>query len=1078
MHRQFLFICLFLGLIPCLFGQKIDMEHLEGLSMRNVGPAGMSGRVTAIDVDLRNPERIYVGTASGGVWLSEDGGITWAPIFDGQPILSIGSVKINQANPAEIWVGTGEGNPRNSHNSGAGIYKSRDGGKTWKLMGLERTKVIHRIAISTLDSEVVYAGGTGSAWGPTKDRGVYKTDDGGKTWEQVLFVNERTGVADMVMDPSNPNKFLVAMWEHGRTPWDFTSGGPGSGLYLTYDGGENWKKLTHKEGMPKGELGRIGMAIAPSKPNIIYALIEAKKNGLYKSTDGGESWNLVSTKNIGNRPFYYSELYVDPSNENRIWNLWSYVSKSEDGGKTFRTILDYGKGVHPDHHAFWIHPNDPKYLIDGNDGGVNISRDGGKNWRFVTNLPVGQFYHVNIDMDYPYNIYGGMQDNGSWIGPAYVLKNGGIRNADWREVYFGDGFDIMPRQDDNRYGWAMSQGGNLSYYDKETGYNQLVKPVHPEGVRLRFNWNAALAQDPFSDCGIYYGSQFVHKSLDCGKSWEIISPDLTTNDTAKQNQAASGGLTIDATQAENHTTILAIAPSPFDKDVLWVSTDDGRLQLTRDGGKHWTDLSNALPGCPAGSYMPQVEVSPHKEEEAFVIVNNYRRNDWRPYLYHTTDYGDSWVSLVSPEQVHGHTLAIVQDLEEPNLLFLGTDRGLYVSLDKGRQWNKWSDKSYPSVSTRDLKIHPREHDLVIGTFGRAFWVLDDIRPLRAIARSAGKVLDKTLATFDSPDAYLASYRSVDGIRFTADAEFLGKNRRRGAKFTVWLRPEAKKMGQENPGEKNRKKKKQNAEAIDTGERIAHEANKKEKSDKKKLQVYVLNSGDTIRNFSRKLKPGMNELSWDLRKDGVRFPSRNEVKKDADPPSGIQVLPGEYKLVMTYGAEKDSTIIQVLPDPRIPISKLDIAAHREAMDKYEGLVAQAATAFVQLNQVKKTMKLVESASVNLPDSTRKKIKERGKEIHESVDDLMEIYMLPENTKGILGATPNLNRTLYRARSYLNSSLGKPGDNAMTAFRLAKDEVSKAVGEINAFLQEDWQSYREEMEAIEMPLFKNLKQVDVR
>ena len=387
-----------------IFAQKIDLKQLEGMRMRNIGPAGMSGRVTAIDVVLSNPDVIYIGTASGGVWKSESGGITWKPIFDKQPLQAIGSLTINQNNPSEIWVGTGEGNPRNSANSGEGIYKSIDGGRTWKLMGLEATRSIHRIIIHRDNPNVVYAGATGPTWGADEARGVYRTKDGGQTWEKILYINEETGVGDMVVDPANPNKLIVAMWEHGRKPWTFNSGGPGSGLHVTYDGGDSWERRTSKDGLPKGDLGRIGLAIAPSKTNIVYALVEAKVNALYKSTDGGHKWSKVSDKNIGNRPFYYADIFVDPKNENRLFNLYSYISRSEDAGKSFSGI---GGGVHPDHHAFWIHPDHPNYIIEGNDGGLNISRDGGNTWRFVENLPLAQFYHINYDMDIPYHIAGG-----------------------------------------------------------------------------------------------------------------------------------------------------------------------------------------------------------------------------------------------------------------------------------------------------------------------------------------------------------------------------------------------------------------------------------------------------------------------------------------------------------------------------------------------------------------------------------------------------------------------------------------------------------------------------------------------
>ena len=664
------------------------------------------------------------------------------------------------------------------------------------------------------------------------------------------------------------------MWEHKRTPWDFNSGGEGSGMYITYDGGDNWKKLTTKEGMPKGILGRIGLSFAPSKPNIVYALIEAKENGLYKSTDGGENWSLVSKKNIGGRPFYYSDIFVDPHNENRIFNLHTYITLTEDGGKTFRQIADYGNNVHPDHHAFWISPDDPSFLINGNDGGANISRDGGMTWEFIENIPVGQFYHVGIDNDFPYNVYGGMQDNGSWGGPAYVLKNGGIRNNDWQELMFGDGFDVSPWPKDSRYGYAMSQGGNVGFYDRETGRVQFAKPTDADHKKLRFNWNAPIAQDPYSDCGVYYGSQYVHYSKDCGLSWDIISPDLTTNDTTKQKQHISGGLTIDATNAENHTTLLAIAPSPVDNKVIWASSDDGLLHITIDGGENWKKVSGGLLGLPAGSWIPQIEVSSTNAGEAFVVANNVRRNDVTPYAYHTTNYGVSWRRIADSNKVSHFVCSIVQDKKEPNLMFLGTDGGLFVSFDKGMKWKHW-DKGFPNVQIRDMKIHPREGDLVIGTFGRAFWILDDINPLRKMA-AVKNILDSSFVAFDTPDAYHVSYRSVDGIRFHAQGDFVGENRSmRSARMTLWVKP--------TPDDAKKEKKKKDV----------------------KIMV-VEESGDTIRTIKRKIGEGMNKVSWGLDRDGIRYPSRRDPKPDADLPGGLD----ECLVHIKYFSS--TRIIKILP----------------------------------------------------------------------------------------------------------------------------------------------------------------------
>ncbi|MGB5238678.1 MAG: hypothetical protein WBN59_13685, partial [Flavobacteriaceae bacterium] len=697
----------------------------------------MSGRVTTIDVVHNNQDIIYAGTASGGLWKSESGGIRWEPIFDKENTASIGAVAIQQSNPSVIWVGTGEGNPRNSLNGGYGIYRSLDKGKNWQLMGLEKTRHIHRILIDPTDPNTIYVGAIGSPWGAHPERGVYKSEDGGISWVRILHSNNLSGVADLVMDPGNPNKLIAALWEHKRDPWFFKSGGKGSGLYITYDSGENWKKLGEDDGLPKGELGRIGLAIAANKPNIVYALIESKKNALYRSEDGGQKWTKVNDQSsIGNRPFYYSDLYVDPENENRIYSVFTYVNVSEDGGRTFEQLMPAYRvtnGVHPDHHAWWIHPENGRFMIDGNDGGLNITRDGGKSWRFIGNLPVAQFYHINVDQEYPYNVYGGMQDNGSWRGPAYVWREQGIRNSYWQEITFGDGFDVIPDLDNSRFGYSMSQQGFVSRYDWQTGNNYLVRPTPPDAsTELRFNWNAGIGQDPFDRETIYFGSQFVHKSTDKGLTWSIISPDLTTNDPAKQKQHESGGLTLDATGAENYCTILVIEPSKLEKDMLWAGTDDGRVHITSNGGQNWTEVSGNIKGMPLGSWIAQIRASDKNKGEALLIANDYRRFNYIPYAFRTRDYGKTWTRIVDEKDVKGYTLSIVEDPISEKLLFLGTDDGLYFSLDGAKRWQKWNE-GFPTVSTKDLVIHPREEDLVIGTFGRAAWVLDDIRPLRAIA---------------------------------------------------------------------------------------------------------------------------------------------------------------------------------------------------------------------------------------------------------------------------------------------------------------------------------------------------------
>ncbi|MEP5103478.1 MAG: hypothetical protein ABJQ84_02615, partial [Ekhidna sp.] len=869
------------------YGQKLDMKALKNMAPRSIGPAGMSGRVTAIDVVTDEPDIMYVGSASGGVWKSTSGGIDWEPIFNDQTTASIGAVAIQQSNPSVVWVGTGEGNPRNSLNGGDGIYRTLDGGKTWKKMGLEKTRHIHRIIVHPNDPNTIYVGAIGSPWGEHEERGVYKTTDGGKKWDRILFTNIRSGAAELIMDPSNPNKLIAAMWEHKRDPWFFKSGGPGSGLYVTHDGGETWEQRTDEDGLPKGELGRIGLAIAPSRPNVVYALIESKKNALYRSDDGGFKWRKINdNSDIGNRPFYYHEIYVDPINENRVYSIFTYVNVSVDGGKSFSQLMGaYGvdNGVHPDHHAWYIHPKDPNFMMDGNDGGLNITRDRGETWRFVENLPVGQFYHINVDNETPYNVYGGMQDNGSWAGPAYVWKAQGIRNHYWQEISFGDGFDVLPDPTDSRYGISTSQQGFASIYDRKTGYNETVRPTYPDGdVELRFNWNVGMARDAQNPSVVYFGSQFVHKSTDGGQNWEIISPDLTTNDPEKQKQGESGGLTMDATGAENYCTVIVIEPSPINSDLIWVGTDDGNVQISKNGGDSWSNVGGNLPGLPRGTWITQIKASNKNEGEALLVANDYRRFNYEPYAYRTKDYGQTWERIVDGNDAVSYALSIVEDPEESRLMFLGTDDGLYVSIDRGGNWTKWTE-GFPTTNAYDLVIHPEEHDLVIGTFGRAIWVMDDIRPLREIAKNGKSTLDKKLKVYSPPAAYVASNQQPKGSRFGGDALFNGENRPYGAMLSYSInRPEEKK--EEMVEEKKGKKKKKSDEPKE-------EEKNEEKVSYDSLIVEILKGDEVIRTLKSKApkENGLHRTFWYMDEKGSNFMSRRDRRGNREP-GGVTVLP--------------------------------------------------------------------------------------------------------------------------------------------------------------------------------------------
>ena len=1050
----------FIGFTLQIESQEFTTKWLEEIGPRSIGPGGMSGRITAIDVVLSDTDIMYAGTASGGLWKSSSAGITWKPIFDNQITASIGAVAIQQSNPDVIWVGTGEGNPRNSLNGGYGVFKSIDGGKSWKSMGLEKTRHIERVLIDPSNPNVVYVGAIGSPWGEHAERGVYKTTNGGKSWRKILFVNNKTGIGDLVMDPENPNKLIAAMWEHKRDPWFFKSGGPGSGLYISYDGGENWSKRTEKDGLPKGELGRIGIAIAKNKTNIVYALIESKKNALYKSEDGGFKWKKINDKrDIGNRPFYYSDIEVDPENENRVYSIFTYVNVSQDGGKNFSQLMPaYGvdNGVHPDHHAWWIHPEDGSFMIDGNDGGLNITRDGGKTWRFVGNIPVAQFYHISVDNEFPYNVYGGMQDNGSWRGPSYVWKTQGIRNSYWQEIAFGDGFDVVPDLDDSRYGYAMSQQGYVSRYDWITGNNYIVRPTHVDPkINLRFNWNAAIGQDPFDNSTVYFGSQFVHKSTDKGLTWNTISPDLTTNDPEKQKQSESGGLTLDATGAENHCTLLVIEPSPIEKDMLWVASDDGRVHFTTDGGINWTDVSKNIKGLPKGSWITQIKASNKNKGEALLVANDYRRFNYTPYAYRTKNYGKNWERIVDENDVKNFTYSIVEDPVNSNLLFLGTDDGLYISINAGKKWEKFESKIFPTVPVKDLIIHPRENDLIIGTFGRAAWVLDDIRPLRKIASSLEIINDKSITLFEPPTAYLASYQQPTGSRFGADALYQGENRKSGAMISYYFNPKKNDI-------------KENKNDVDK--------TKKTKKDSLVLNIY---NGDKLIRTLKKVPPtkkGIFRWYWNMDEKGKSRPSRN-LRSSSREPSGVKVIPGEYKIVLSYKNEKSEEKISVESDPRLVIDIDNLKSVYNESKVLENYMSKAYDAVKQLIESKKVLNEYLKLLKNNKSDDIKSLNNEIKEDIKKIDTIVALFLGKEDKRqGIVRNPESTVMTRLRtASTYVGSRKSGMTSTEKNLIEHAKNELKEALLKTNNYFSNNWPLIKEKISSKNVSQFKEINMI---
>lgn len=1056
----FLWVRLFLLSVICVFvfkttyAQKIDLDLFKNMKPRNIGPAGMSGRVTAIDVNMKNNDMIYIGTASGGVWKSETGGITWQSIFDSQKVASIGALKVDKQNPDIIWAGTGEGNPRNSQTMGAGIYKSIDGGRTWKLMGLEKTYTIHRIHIHPKNSDIVYVAAMGSAWGDNPQRGVFKTTDGGNTWKKVLYVNERTGCADMIIDPQNPNKLFAAMWEYHRDPWFFTSGGKGSGLYMTLDGGKTWKKCT--KGLPNGEIGRIGLAVSPANPKRVYALVEAKKNGMYRSDDGGFSWTKTASANIGDRPFYYAELYPDPVDQNTLFNIFSTVSISIDGGKNFEQLV--GWDVHPDHHAFWVNPNNPNHLLDGNDGGLNVSYDKGKTWRFISNLPLAQYYHINVDNQLPYNIYGGMQDNGSWVGPAYRWNSGGIRNADWQELFFGDGFDVIPDQSNPRYCYAMSQGGNVAHVDIKTGNTKSIKPIHPQGKELRFNWNAAIAHSPLNKTTIYFGSQYVHKSTNRGRSWEIISPDLTTNNPERQKQDQSGGLTFDVTNAENYTTITAIAPSPHNELVIWAGTDDGNLQLTKDGGKTWENVMPNVNEAPKDAWVAQIKASEHKQGEAFLVIDNHRLNDWTPYVFHTKDFGKSWTRLADENKVWGFALSIVQDPEVPQLLFLGTEFGLYVSIDYGDTWTKW-ENNYPTVSTMDLAIQKREKDLVIGTFGRSAYVIDDIEPLREMAKNIQSLLTKPVTVFNPPVAYMANYGRPTGERFGAHTMFEGKNRRQGAMISYFANIDS--QNEKNTDDKGKRKRKNETQDV-------NKENNKNKKDSVAIEI-ADKTGKVVREIKIVPDTGLNRIYWRYDSEALRLPGQKKRKNRG---GGFPVFPEDYIVKLTYKNTTDSTILTVKPDPRIEYKPMDAIKRKNALKGFIDKVSELTELNDSLNDAENSTKLVMKLIPEDADSSFKKLKDAAKAIKDSISAINESYYPSKQKKGITDKSNTIRSKLMKAYYYVGYDSGEFTETQELIIKQANTHINAYIQRIKSFFENDWKKFRELSKEYELNPFHSI------
>jgi len=989
---------------------KFDSDTISGLGARNIGSATMSGRVSALAAVRENGRlTVYVGSASGGVWKSINGGTTFKPVFDKESALSIGAVAIDPQSPKTLWVGTGEAWTRNSTSLGTGIYKSTDGGDSWTNMGLQNSERIAKILIDPHDSNTVYACVPGKLWSDSDDRGLYKTADGGKTWSKILKgPNPSTGCSMISMSPQDSKTLFAGMWDFRRKGWTFRSGGDtptspsGSGFFQTTDGGATWKDLDEKsaQGLPPKPWGRIAVTIAPPNPNVVYALIESTRSALFRSADGGKTWEERDRSNFMVwRPFYFANLIVDPKDENKVYKPDGTLILSEDGGRSFSPI---GGGAHGDFHDVWVDPQNTNYVITGDDGGIWYSYDGANNWWKGNNLPISQFYHVSVDDADPYHVFGGLQDNSVWVGDSQYP--GGITNSRWENLLGGDGFWAFPDPADSNYAYVESQGGEIARVNRVTLEARLIKPQPNYGEgKLRFNWNTPIHMSPNEKGTIYIGSQFLFRSRDHGQTWDRISPDLTTNDPEKQKQEESGGVTVDNSDAETHTTIYSISESPRDAQTIWAGTDDGNLQLTRDGGKTWNNLVSNVPNLPKSSWVSWVEASRFDAATAYAAFDRHTFGDIAPYVYKTSDYGKTWTPIVtSGSGIRGYAHVIKEDTVVPDLLFLGTEFGLWISPDGGKQWAQYKGHDFPSVAVRDLVIHPRESDLVIATHGRGIWIVDDITPLRKLTPA---VLAQE-ATFLQAKPAQQRLESNGGWN-EGNATFTGANP-----------PDA---------------------AI-----ITYYQSKRHIFGKMKLEVFDP-QGNLVDTLPANSRRGISRVEWSMRLRAPRVPPAATIAGEAT--VGPRVLPGTYTVKLTRGKDIYTTQLVVTLDPRAQFTledrKLEFAS---AMRVYH-LLGDMSFDVDRINSVRDAL-LDRSAKVKSNPALAKLLQDHAQKL----DDLRK-KIVATKEGGALTGEERIREKTSQLYGYLVFYEGRPGDYQVARIASLKKELDDVSNDFDTFVKND-------------------------
>ncbi len=1021
-RRLALFILFILTFINISFATPTFSltEALKNIKWRQIGPASFGGRIDDIEAVVDDPKIIFVAAASGGIFKTVNNGITWKPVFDEEGIsLSIGDIAIAPSDPNIVWAGTGEQNSRQSSSWGNGVYKSLDGGETWVHMGLEDTQRIGRIVINPNDPNIVYVAALGHLWGPNPERGLYRTKDGGKTWEKILYINEDTGVVDIAME-NNGRILYAAAYQQRRRAWGFVGGGPHSGIYRSLDGGDTWEKL--EKGLPKGDTGRIGLDISKSHPHIVYAIIENKNGGVFRSENRGESWTRMSDFN--HRPMYYSQIRVDPKNPDKIWALGSPLFLSIDGGKTF-TSEGTGEKIHVDHHALWINPNNPDHLLLGGDGGFYISYEGSKNWHFIDNLPLAQYYAIGVDNQEPYWIYGGTQDNGSWGIPSRTYSQSGILNSDVVNIAYGDGFYAAVDPQDHTAVFTESQNGRLYFVDLTTREEKGIRPVPEDpNEEYRWNWCTPLIISPHNPTTLYAGGNKLFRSRDRGHSWEVISPDLTKNQDWKKIPIMGVVRNEDTLSRDDgvahYGTLTTISESPLQEGLIFIGTDDGKVQMTKNGGKEWIDLTKKFPFT-EDRWVTRVLASHHDPAVAYVSFSGHQDDDFAPYIFKTSDYGATW-KKISTGIPHGMVVnSLAEHPRNPNLLFAGTEFGLFISIDGGKKWFL-AGGVLPRAPVDDIIIHPRENDLILGTHGRGIIILDDITFLEKLEE---KVFNSEVYLF--PPRETIQFYEMRALPDTGASKFIGPNPDYGVLITYYLKDDPKDLKAQ--GKKEEK---------------AEEEKKEGESEEPKVKIVILDKeGRVIRELEGPDRKGFNRIAWDL-----RYPLSFEAKKGDEgwfgPYKGPFVLPGEYLVKLIARNQELVEKVNVKIDPQAKTTPEALKARFEA----SMAVAELQRAF------KEGQKLTQE--INAEINRLKNIFKEKEEIPEAVKERLENLSkkLEPIEKEFKSGWEGPEFEIMDLAGQLQASTSAPTVAQMRKYKQLTDRTEKSIANLNSFLSDEF------------------------